>query len=194
MKTSIVSIKRVKNDRLQAELVDAVNRGRVNTLALLNVGDKAFDPKSFRHAWFPVTIESLIQLGATAALIEKIEKLKINEKVESSIVDPTIEGKKLRIQVTENFMKASKQLTLTKEVVANESLAKHPRSAEFIGDQGYFLTETGEHIFSNSTVEIEEQVNHTFLDGYLVPEELLAGASAVLAKPIKVANTSDVTI
>jgi hypothetical protein len=195
MKTSIVSIKRVKNDRLQAEIVDHVER-RVSTLSLLNKGDKAFDPKSIRHAWFPVTVESLIDLGASASLVEKVEASKLGEdKIECLIENPMLRGQRLRIQVTEtvnpnayqaeNKLKMAKQLEITKEVIENKNLAKHADIAMYAGETGYFLTEEGQFIFSNSTVEVEAQLKHSFIEAYLVPESLLSGVGAELAAPIK---------
>ncbi len=204
MKSQIVSIKKVKNGRYQAELVDfQVSRPgqRKNTLALLNEGDSAFTTGAGRRAWFPVTIESLRMLGISEAFASKVSALNEGEKMDCLIENPTLEDEVLRVQITEtvnateyqrsNVLAAAKQLNITQSVVDNAKLMKSAKCADYIGGTGYFLTEDGQHIFSNTTVELESQVKHTFIEAVLVPEKELAGYGATLAEPIAV--TSDVS-
>jgi hypothetical protein len=195
MKPQIVNIKRVKNNRLQAEMIDIVDKpGKVNVLAKLNHGDSAFERQKPRHAWIPVTSASLIDLGVKGELLERIENLKFGESVECQIIEPRVEGQRLRIQIVEtttptaweaaNFKKAAKQIKITVEVANNRTLAKHERTGEFIGDIGYFVTDANEYIFSNATVNIESQLEHKFIEGYLVPASLLEDLGTTLAEPL----------
>lgn len=194
MKAQIVSVKRVKNNRFQAEIKDVVERpGQVNVLAKLNIGDAAFERSTPRHAWFPVTLESLKEIGASEDLIKKVEGLSEGEKALCSIVEPKLDGKRLRILVVEttvptayqkdNYLKAAKQLEITERVANSKRLAKHEDTAQYIGEIGYFLTETNEYIFSNTTVTVEDQLQHTFVEGYLVPATIAIRSGAYLAEP-----------
>jgi hypothetical protein len=202
MKAQIVSIKRVKNNRFQAEMIDVVERpGQMNVLAKLNIGDSAFDRATPRHAWFPVTIEALKDLGASDDLIKKVEGMFEGDKITCSLVEPKLEGKRLRILVLEtvvpteyqreNFLKAAKQLEITQRVADNKRLAKHEDTGKYVGEVGYFLTEQGEYIFSNTHVTVEDQLKHQFIEGFLVPETIAVRSGAILAEPIQVEEKVD---
>src|SRR5687767_5961873 len=103
--STIISVKRVKNDSLQAELVDQVSTtGRINVLRRLNKGDERFNTGNMRHAWFPVTIASLIDLGFSGSMISAISELKKDEKIECKFESPKIDGLELRIQIIETVI------------------------------------------------------------------------------------------
>lgn len=195
--SKIISIKRVKNERLQAEMTDVIEKpGKLNVLQRLNKGDEAFTVNE-RRTWFPVTIASLIDLGVSASLVTAIEALKLNEKVDCLIENPTVSGEVLRIQVTEttqgneyqtkNFLKAAKQLEISQSVIENTILHKHPEIGKHVGENGYFMTDEGHFIFSNTIVTVESQVRHSFIDGILVPSKIAEKVGSTLnSVPVKV--------
>lgn len=193
---TITKIKRVKNDRFQAEILDSIEKGKLNVLGLLNKGDIAFQPKSHRYAWFPVTVKGLVEIGVSSYLIEKIKQLELGQQIEINLVDPKLNGEKLRVQVTEttvpnvwqrdNYLRAAKQLEITPAVINNTAINKHEEIANHVDETGYFLTEEGNYIFSNTTVTVESQLQHTFLEGWLTPAPVLQRLGATLSEPIAV--------
>lgn len=193
--TKIVSIRKVANGSFQAEMVGKVVRpGAINALALLNKGDDRFSQGNDRRAWFPVTIQSLRELGLTDKEITALMALEEKEKLEVNIMNPSIDGNKLAIQVREsiygdvyqlqNAATAAKQLQITDEVAANKKLKTDYDLSKYVGQLGYFLDAEGNYIFSRTTVTIESQVNHTFVEGTLVPESEIGASGATLAEPV----------
>jgi hypothetical protein len=195
--SKIVSIRKVANGNLQAEMVDTIEKpGAVNVLAKLNKGDDRFNVGSQRRAWFPVTLASLSDLGLSDIQLQKIHNLQQDERFAVEINDPMIDGYKLRIQVNEsifpdmwqrqNAAKAAKQLMIDERVAANTKLNSEYDLSKYVGQNGYFLDEHGNHIFSRTTVTIEPQVKHTIIQATLVPESELGTFGATLAQPTTV--------
>lgn len=202
--SKIISVKRVANNGLQAEITAVVQTSdRINVLQKLNKGDKRFESTSLpRHAWFPVTMISLEELGVDAMTLAKIDNLQFGEKVELDIIDPKIEGELLTIQVSEsvfpddfqykNAKTAAKQLIITDRVAKNRTLANGRDLGKYIGEVGYFLSAAGEHIFARNIVTVESQVKHTIVpDAQFVPARELAEYGATLAEPTKVQVLED---
>jgi hypothetical protein len=194
---SIISIRRVQNDGLQAEMIGLVERtGAVNVLAKLNIGDSRFKVGSERRAWFPVTLASLAELGFSSDELNKISSLKQDEKYTCNKQNPTLDGHSLCIQVTEsnfpdvyqrqNVAKTAKQLEITPKVAANARINTKYDLSKFLGETGYFMDEEGNYIFSKTSVTIKEQLKHTFIEGDFVPESMLGEYGATLAEPTKV--------
>lgn len=196
--SKITSIRKVANDSLQAEIVDFVERtGSVNVLAKLNKGDARFKSGSERRAWFPVTLASLLELGLSTEAINKISALTYGEKFEVNLENPTIDGHLLRVQITEsispdiyqrqNTAKTAKQIEIDERVANNKKLNTPYDLTQFVGQVGYFLDAEGSYIFSRSSVAIDGQVNHTFVDGVLVPESMMGeyGANLAEATPVE---------
>jgi hypothetical protein len=197
--SKIISVKRVANNGLQAELTAVVQISeRINVLQQLNKGDKRFEPTSLpRHVWFPVTMLSLKELGVDAAKLAEIDNLQFGEKAMLDITDPKIEGELLTIQVTEsiypdefqakNVMTSAKQLPITDRVAKNRTLANGRDLGKYIGEVGYFLTPAGEHIFTKNILVVESQVKHSIVkDAVFVPAKELAEYGATLAEPTPV--------
>ena len=195
MNTAIVSIKRVANDGLQAEMVDYVQRpGSVNVLASLNKGDDRFKTGSPRRAWFPVTDESLKGLGLSERVLDEIAALEQGEKYDVMIENPTIDGLKLKIQIKEtttpdawqsaNIAKAAKQIVISEAVSTNRGLKTEFDLTNYKGQIGYFLDENSNFIFSRASVTVEGQVKHQFIDGSLVPETELPSQGVELASSV----------
>lgn len=193
--TKIVSIRKVANGSFQAEMEGNVQRpGAINALALLNKGDARFVSGSKRMAWFPVTMQSLRDLGVDESTITKLMNAQEKEKVAVSIENPTLDGHKLAIQVKEsifpdvyqrqNASTTAKQLTISEEVSKNTKLKTDFDLSKYVGQLGYFLDAEGNHIFSRTSVTIEAQINHTFVEGTLVPETELGSYGATLAEAV----------
>lgn len=193
--TKIVSIRKVANGSFQAEMVGKVSRpGAINALALLNKGDDRFVTGSDRRAWFPVTIQSLRDLGLSDAEITAIMNLEEKAKLDVSIENPTMDGHKLAIQVKEsifpdvyqrqNAATAAKQLQITPEIAANKKLKTDYDLSKYVGQLGYFLDAEGNYIFSRTSVTVESQINHVFVEGTLVPETEIGASGATLAEPV----------
>lgn len=187
----LVSVKRVANNQLHGELSDVVEKpGVVNVLALLNKGDKRFKIGSDRLAWFPVTTMSLEEMGISTQTIAQIDALKEGEKIELNFPNPKINGQELKIQVMEtitpdvwqqqNTMKAAKQLMINEDVAKNTKISDYSLS-KYLGQNGYFLTEDGNFIFSRTTVTVKSQLKHELVTGVLVPEMELNSYGATLA-------------
>lgn len=189
--SKLTTIRKVANGSLQAELVDIIERpGAINVLALLNKGDERFKTGNTRRAWFPVTLQSLEEMGATAEQLAKIEALAHGEKFELNIENPQVNGLKLRIQITESInpdmYQRQNTMKTAKQIMIDNNVAKSRVASEFdltvhIGKNGYFIDEGGNFIFAKATVNVEGQVNHTFVKGTLVPETELANYGATLA-------------
>lgn len=199
--SEIVSIRRVKNEALQAEIVGKVQRpGTKNVLALLNKGDDRFNTGNSRRAWFPVTMASLVDLGFSGEEMTKIEALKLDEKFTCSKVNPMVGGEVLEIQVMEsinpneyqraNTAKTAKQIQITAEVAANKGIKTAFDLSKYVGQNAYSLDDQGNYIFSRSTVTVASQVKHTFVAGELVPEKELGTFGATLAEPVSVGATA----
>jgi hypothetical protein len=202
--SQITSVKRVKNNSLQAEFIDEVQLNKnINVLQRLNSGDSRFSStKSPRHAWFPVTIPSLEELGVSAAKLAEIAKLEMGQSTMIELADPTIDGHKLVIQVEEsttpfdeyqrdNYMKAAKQLPITEDVANNRTLAAGRNLSKYIGGIGYFLDKDGRHIFSRTRVTVESQRQHSVIEAAaFIPEQELDSWGATLAAPTKVAAST----
>lgn len=192
--STIVSIRKVKNENLQAEMVGRVSKpGQINVLAELNKGDERFNVAgSERRAWFPVTLSSLSELGMSADKLAKIEAMSEGERVECLLENPTIAGQPLFIQVNETITpdeyQSANAIKTAKQIEINESVAKNAPSnfdlSKYQGQRGYFLDAEGNHIFSRTTVQVKSQLKHTFVEGTLVPETELAAFGATLAEPI----------
>lgn len=192
----IVSIRKVKNDSLQAEMVGRISKpGQINVLAELNKGDERFNVSgSERRAWFPVTLQWLMEAGMPADKLAKLEALTEGEKMEYIIENPQVAGQSLEIQVNEtinpdqfqsaNAMKTAKKIDITKDLSPN--VQSDFDLTKYVGQKGYFLDKDGNHIFSRTTVQVKSQVKHTFVTGTLVPEQELANYGATLAEPMKV--------
>lgn len=196
--SKIVSIRKVANDGLQAEMIDSVSRpGRTNVLAALNKGDERFNVGNKRRGWFPVTLASLLEMGVSSKDISAISDLPKGEKFELSIENPTVDGVALRLQVREtviptdyqagNTMKAAKQIMISKEVAANKAIATDYDLSKYEGQNGYFMSKEGNFIFSEVGVTVEGQIKSVFVEGAtLVPEKELASYGATLAEPVSV--------
>lgn len=188
----LTKITRVKNNSLQAELVDTIEKpGRMNVLAKLNKGDERFKVGSQRRAWFPVTILSLREIGVNPLILLQIEALKETEFLELNMESPKVEGDELRIQVVEstipdayqkaNAVKSAKQIMISEEIASNSNIKTDYNLRNYVGKNGFFVDKNDAFIFAKATVTVGSQVEHKFIEATLVPETELAEFGAVLA-------------
>jgi hypothetical protein len=195
--SKLTTVRRVANNSLQAELIDVVTKpGQMNVLAKLNKGDDRFKVGSERRAWFPVTLASLIDLGASEHQVAAVEALKEGEKAELMLDAPKIEGKELRIQVVEsttpdsyqavNTLQTAKHIMIDERVIKNRGIKTEFALDQYEGKNGYFLTEDGKFIFSKSSVTVEDQIRSIFISGELVPENELPAYGATLVTNVEV--------
>lgn len=194
--SQIVSIRRVKGNGFQAELTDKVQVStRINVLGALNKGDERFRQGSLRHAWFPVTLESLEELGVDKETLAKINALTMDDAALPILIEsPKVAGEELCIQVNEsvypdpyqreNASRAAKQLQITMEVAANKGMKTKSNLANHIGETGYFLSPEGHMIFSRTVVTVKSQLKHNIIaDATFVPAKEMAEYGASLAEP-----------
>ena len=155
--TLLVSVRKTANGSFQAEFAEHIINpdSPKNMLASLNKGDERFEQTGKpRRCWTKITPESASELG-----IDLIKDKVDEEGKEYNILNPSIDGVRIRIQVTEtteatewqakNVEKAAKQIVDRKT-----------------GEVLYFRKD-GKFIFSNTSVVSD--VNHTFLKGELYP-------------------------
>lgn len=186
----LVNVKKTATGSLQGELHDTVEKpGAVNVLSLLNSGDKRF-VRNMRRAWFPVTAISLEKIGVSKEQIEQINKLPDGDIVILNINDPKIDGNLLRIQVVESttpdVWQRQNAFKAAKHIMIDEKTAKSRVNTEYdlgkyLNQNGYFLDEEGNFIYTKTVVTIENQISHTFIQGTLVPETELPNYGATLA-------------
>jgi hypothetical protein len=106
----LVNVKKVANNSLQGELSDTiVKEDGVNVLALLNKGDHRFKVGSTRRTWFPITPESMLEMGIPKTIVDSASNLEEGGIVELNLENPKIEGLELRIQVEETVIPNSYQ-------------------------------------------------------------------------------------
>lgn len=190
--SKIVSIRKVANGSFQAEMEGLVERpGAINVLAHLNIGDERFKSGSTRRAWFPVTLLALEQeFHVSAETISKLKAAEEGERVAVEIINPSLGGDKLAIQVNEtvtpnpwqkqNVARAAKQLQIDGRV-ASSRIKTEFDLMNYLGETGYFVDSMGNLIFSTTTVNVASQLKHTFIDGMLVPASELGAYGATLA-------------
>ena len=197
--STIVKIKRVANGKFQGELTDRIEKpGAVNMLALLNKGDKDFENVGKpRHAWFPVTLASMKELGFSEEKLDRISQLKKDEYEDCMLENPRMDGELLRVQINETLMpttwqrenvkKAAKQLFITTDIAQRGNLVSEVDLIDYVGEVGYFLDKSGRYIFSKASVVAGSTVSHTFItETVLVPESELQNLGSELAEPMKV--------
>lgn len=198
--SKITKVKRVANNKLQAEMIDYVQRpGKTNVLAKLNMGDPSFENVGKpRYGWFTVTIPSLKMIGVQDELLLLIDKLQTGEELELNIDDPKLDGEVLRLQVMERVgaisdyerkfpLEAAKKIEITEEIGKRNNIKSEFDLSNYVGETGYFVDGNGQHIFTNTIPVIESELNHRFVeDVYLCPKSELAVYSSTLADPVKV--------
>ncbi len=183
--TTITIVKAVANGSFQIEMVDKVQKPgqRLNVLAKLNVSDNRFQQGRNRYAWMkimPSELETYFGIKASRLNdlvyeegVQRADLIEGKHYLTLDIVNPTLEGEELHIEITEtmdptdwqaqNQENAVKQIEITKEIAENENLLKSANLGQYVGEQGYFLTEEGDPIYSNAEI-VAGKAEHTFIE------------------------------
>jgi len=167
----LVSLRKVEGGKCQLDIAENIdNHKRSNVLGMLNADDDRFNnTKAKARRTFTTASPAMVEkyFGVKAS---EIAKLGEDDVMELNILNPTIEGKALRIEVkeshratpwqAENLAKAAKQFTNVKT-----------------GETFYF-TKGGKCIFSSPKVVDREPI-HTIIeaDALLTYEEVEALAT-----------------
>lgn len=141
--TLLVGCTKVKGGKVKLDIAEVLeNPSRNTALNLLNADDKRFDASKIkaRHAF---------NLSATPAQMEKyfgvsakdVEALEEGKTMELNILNPELEGKRLRLQITESFIGTDYQMK-NQEKTAKQS--KNSKTGVIS-----FFTIGGKPIFSN---------------------------------------------
>ncbi len=212
--TMITIVRAVKNGAYQMELVDKVQKPSNNILQLLNKSDERFNLGNNRFAWvklmpyeaqkfFGIDPEALEGLTFTEGRARE-DFVEGEDYVTVEKANPTLNGKALHIQINETTMptewqianpeRAAKQIEITEEIAVNPNLIKSDNIADYIGEQGYFLTEEGQAVFANATV-VTGEPRHQFLESGLFPkaETEVSTAGIALRKPDEVEVKEEVS-
>lgn len=154
--TLLIEAIKVANGKIQLHFAEVLEQEREeNVLAMFNDGDDRFSQSGrARHCWEvaePAAASQLFNIN----LMDDAEWTMNDsgkEVVPIGILNPTINGKRLRLQITETITPRSEWDTENLENAAKRR-----------GKKGDFITHKGFHIFVNSNMVLKEP-NHTFLE------------------------------
>ena len=135
--------------KVQIEVAEFIETPRPESvLALLNADDDRFSQRKPRRAWESITPAMLKKYFDVDV---NMEEMSPDNVVDLNILNPTLNGKRMHIQITETTTPTDWQL-------ANVNTA-----AKRKGKNGDFIYHQGAHIFSN-TILVMEEPQHTFLE------------------------------
>ena len=147
--TLLVSAKKVKGDKISLEFAEilTVSEGPKTALSRFNRSDARFGNKA-RRAWVNVTVEDISE-DLEMDFSDNNEGWELTEKGEVLILNmlnPTVEGERVRVMVSETTEPDDYQADHV------ETAAKRK------GKEGEFIKHNGEYIFSNTYVVISNEV------------------------------------
>ena len=154
--TLLIEAIKVANGKIQLHFAEALEQEREpNVLAMFNRGDDRFaQGGKARHCWKiaePAAASNLFNIN----LMDDAEWTMNDsgkETVQIGILNPTINGKRLRLQITETITPRSEWDTENIEAAAKRK-----------GKNGDFITHKGYHIFTMTDMVLSEP-KHTFLE------------------------------
>lgn len=154
--TLLIEAIKVANGKIQLHFAEVLEQEREpNVLAMFNQGDDRFaQGGKARHCWKvaePAAASTLFNVN----LMDDAEWTMNDsgkEVVQIGILNPTINGKRLRVQITETITPRSEWDTENVDQAAKRR-----------GKDGDFITHKGYHIFTNTDMVLNEPV-HTFLE------------------------------
>jgi len=152
--TLLVSAKLVNGGKVQLEFAEIIKNPNTKSssaselIGMLNASDARFNsaPKA-RRAWMSAEKADIL----TVFGIDTTDLTTVGQTKELNLLNPTVNKKALKIQVTETVKPTEYQA------------ANLEASAKRAGADGDFITSKGAYIFSNTTVVIGE-AKHTFLE------------------------------
>jgi hypothetical protein len=145
----LVSAKRVEGGKVSLEFAQIVeNKNKPMSLTqLLNESDERFKVQKPRRAWHSGEVADIKKnFGIDTS------SLTLGQVLEIGQLNPTINGIKLNLQITETT------------VGTDYDKANITTRAKRAGKEGEFLYHNGQHIFTKVEVVLGEP-NHTFLEG-----------------------------
>lgn len=154
--TLLLSARKVRNGKLQLEFAEVltVSEGPKTALSRFNRSDSRFGSRA-RRAWV-ITEMSDISADLGVDFSDNNEGWEMTPKgevLELNMLNPVVDGERIRIMVSET-------------VTPNEYQAENiETSAKRRGKGGDFILHDGEYIFSNTLVVItNETITHTLLE------------------------------
>jgi len=170
--TLIVQARKVKGNKVQIEFAEklASEERPQSLLSVFNKSDNRFSQTGgARRYWMTSEPSDASELLNVDLVNANYEVVTVNDKVQEifplNILNPTLDGKRMRIQVSETTVAKPWQ---------SDNL---DRAAKRAGAEGEFITHKGQYIFSNTDVVLGEP-KHTFLEADEVASESLSGIYA----------------
>tara|TARA_B110000908_G_scaffold84448_1_gene100867 strand:- start:556 stop:1146 length:591 start_codon:yes stop_codon:yes gene_type:complete len=154
--TLLLTARKVKGDKISLEFAEVlkVQEGPVTAVSRFNRSDSRFGNRA-RRAWVNVTVEDVsADLGMDFSDNNpEWEMTPRGEMLELNMLNPTVEGERIRVAVNETTEPDAYQADHI------ETAAKRK------GKDGEFIKHNGEYIFSNTLVVItNDVVEHTLLE------------------------------
>lgn len=148
--TLLVNARKVANGKIQLEFAEVVQQNdNVNVLQAFNASDARFQTKA-RRAWQTAEPKDAVAILGIEA-IGDMTKYSADGKLELNVLNPTMNGQRLRVQVTE-----------TTEPRNQWEADNVERVAKRRGAEGDFILHNSLHIFTRMDIVLNE-ANHTFL-------------------------------
>jgi len=170
--TLVVHARKVKGGKVQIEFAEklATEERPQSLLSVFNRSDDRFSQAGgARRTWMTSEPSDASELLNVDLVNAEYKTVTINGKVQEifplNILNPTLDGKRMRIQVNETTLPTTWQSDNL------ETTAKRK------GAEGEFITYKGQYIFSNTDVVLGEP-KHTFLKADEVASESLSGIYA----------------
>lgn len=148
--TLLVNARKVANGKIQLEFAEVMQQADgVNVLQAFNASDSRFQTKA-RRAWQTAEPKDAVAILGIDA-IGDMSKYSADGKLELNVLNPTMNGQRLRVQITE-----------TTEPRNQWEAENIDRAAKRRGAEGDFILHQGKHIFTRMSIVLNE-ANHTFL-------------------------------
>lgn len=149
--TLLVNARKVANGKIQLEFAEVLDNARAeNILGMFNASDERFsNGVGARRHWMSVQPDSASSLlGIDFSKGDYQLNNNGHEVMELNVLNPTVEGKRLRVQIVETTKPRNEW-----EAENFETRAKRK------GKNGDFITHKGMYIFTQSSVVFENPVN-----------------------------------
>lgn len=170
--TLIVQAIKVNGGKIQLEFAERMSTPDrpQSLLAAFNKSDDRFSQSAgARRCWYSVQPEDASELLGVDLTNLKYTTMTVGDRTKEvsplNILNPTIDGQRVRIQIKETT-------TPTGWQADNIDVSAKRRGAE-----GEFITHKGMHIFSNTDIVLGEP-KHTFLEADAVASESMSGVYA----------------
>lgn len=154
--TLLVNARKVSGGKIQLEFAEIVNQQQeVNVLQAFNASDSRFQSKA-RRAWQNAEPADAVRILGIEA-IGDMTKYSADGRLELNVLNPTMNGQRLRVQITET--------TEPRNQYEVENIATRAKRR---GADGDFILHNGQHIFTRAMIVLGEP-KHTFLEADRIP-------------------------